>query len=275
MQALTGLRVLDVGGTVATGYCGKLFADHGADVIDVEPIVGASTRSLAPFDACADAPERSVLHTYLSAHKRSVAIDLDRIEGRALFGALVRNADVVLDASVGDRPLFAELSHIAPKVVLSRITWFGQTGPYRDYAGSDAVCHALIGMLRGIGPVEGPPTMPSGYQAQIVGGLTAYIGTLGHVIGAELGNRTDACALDTSIYEANTCFTDVGAVGAFNTGAVIAGKLSDVLNGPLQFLRRDWLLGQVDGVPVVITGFRPSAQVQHNFDQAVGIPLQN
>lgn len=104
--------------------------------------------------------------------------------------------------------------------MLWRITWFGQTGPYVDYAGTDGICHALIGMVRGIGLPEGPPVMPAGYQAQIVGGLTAYIGTLGQVIAGELGNRPMPCLLDTSILEANMCFTEVGAVGAFNTGAV-------------------------------------------------------
>jgi len=219
-QALAGLRVLDIGGTVATGYCGKLFAAHGADVIDVESLRGASTRALAPFSPRASPPDNSALHAYLSTGKRSVALDVAHPRGRRVLVDLARGADVVLDASVGPPAAFADLFDAAPRVVLSRITWFGQTGPYRDYAGTDGVCHALIGMVRGIGPAAGPPVLPSGYQAQIVGGLTAYIGTLGHVIGAELSNRDAACALDTSIFEANTCFTDVGAVAAFNTGVV-------------------------------------------------------
>ncbi|HET6470819.1 MAG TPA: CoA transferase [Pseudomonadales bacterium] len=226
-QALAGLKVLDIGGTVATAYCGKLFAAHGADVIDVEPPGGAATRALAPYfpprshrQSRARTPNDSVLHAYLSANKRSVALDIAHPAGRAAFVELVRDAAVVLDASVGPRSAFDDVFAVAPSVVVSRITWFGQTGPYRDYAGTDSVCHALIGMVRGIGPVEGPPALPSGYQAQIVGGLTAYIGTLGHVIGIELGNRVEPCVLDTSIFEANTCFTDVGAVAAFNTGTV-------------------------------------------------------
>ena len=56
-QALAGIRVLDIGGTVATGYCGKLFADHGADVIDVEPLQGASTRVLTPLIPNAAPPD--------------------------------------------------------------------------------------------------------------------------------------------------------------------------------------------------------------------------
>ncbi len=109
-----------------------------------------------------------------------------------------------------------ELAAISPNLVLSAVSWFGQTGPYANFAGGDGVCHALIGMLRGIGPVSGPPVMPTGYHAQIVGGLTAYIGTLGQVLARELGNATGLCALDTSIFEANLCFTDVGGVDLRN-----------------------------------------------------------
>src|SRR6476646_1785683 len=99
---LAGIRVLDIGGTVATGYCGKLFADHGADVVDVEPPQGAATRALAPFNDRASAPDNSALHTYLSSNKRSVSVDIRRADGRAVFLALARDADVVLDATVGD-----------------------------------------------------------------------------------------------------------------------------------------------------------------------------
>jgi crotonobetainyl-CoA:carnitine CoA-transferase CaiB-like acyl-CoA transferase len=60
---LAGLRVLDIGGTIAMGYCGKLFADQGADVVDVEPLQGAPTRMLAPFSDRARAPDNSALHT--------------------------------------------------------------------------------------------------------------------------------------------------------------------------------------------------------------------
>jgi crotonobetainyl-CoA:carnitine CoA-transferase CaiB-like acyl-CoA transferase len=164
-------------------------------------------------------PNDSALHAYLSVNKRSVVLDTASAKGRRSLQELARGAHVVLDASVGDAGVsLADLESVAPNVVLSRITWFGQTGAYVDYTGTDGVCHALTGMMRGIGPPEGPPVMPSGYQAQIIGGLTAYIGTLGQVIAGELGNRMGACLLDTSVLEANMCFTEVGAVGAFNTG---------------------------------------------------------
>jgi crotonobetainyl-CoA:carnitine CoA-transferase CaiB-like acyl-CoA transferase len=234
-QALAGITVLDVGGSVATGYCGKLFADHGARVIDVEPLHGAATRDLAPFNSHAQAPENSALHAYLSTNKHSVALDVTHAEGRDLLLHLARDAHVVLAAGVSDRQAVAidELAAVAPVAVLSCISWFGDSGPYAEFSGSDGVCQALIGLVRGIGPEEGPPVMPAGYQAQIVGGLTSYVGTLGQVLARELGNREDPCRLDTSIFEANLCFTDVGAVGFSYSG--IAGRRMGVNRFPPTF----------------------------------------
>ncbi len=221
-HALDGLKVLDIGGSVATGYCGKLFADHGAQVIDIEPPAGAATRSLPPYSDRAEPPENSALHTYLSANKHSIALDISRPKGKQIFLTLAREADVILDSAAPDERIVnpEELAASSPNLVLSAVSWFGQTGPYANFAGGDGVCHALIGMLRGIGPASGPPVMPTGYHAQIVGGLTAYIGTLGQVLAREMGNATGPCVLDTSIFEANLCFTDVGGVAAFNTGMV-------------------------------------------------------
>jgi crotonobetainyl-CoA:carnitine CoA-transferase CaiB-like acyl-CoA transferase len=215
---LDGIRVLDLSGTVATGYCGKLFADHGADVINVEPADGFPTRALAPFLPGAQGPERSAFHAWLSTHKASVLLDWTTSAGRSQLLSLARSADVVLE---GEEPGvltshgvgFEALRAANPRLVLSSVTWFGQAGPYADFAGSDAVCQALVGLVRGIGPVDGPPLLPTGYQAQIVGGLTAFVGTMQHVLAGEIGNRPGAVWLDTSIHEANVCFTEVGAVG--------------------------------------------------------------
>ena len=84
--------MLDIGGTVATGYCGKLFADHGADVIDVEPLQGAATRRLTPLIPSAASPDNSALHAYLSANKRSVVLDTQSGDGRTLLLDLARGA---------------------------------------------------------------------------------------------------------------------------------------------------------------------------------------
>lgn len=211
--ALAGIKVLDVAGTIATGYCGKLFADHGADVINVESPGGFETRREPPFIPGEKAPENSALHAYLSTNKASVTVDIRA--GRAELLALARGVQVVLDDGSFEVAHFADA---APDVVLSAITWFGRTGPYADYKGSAAVCWALTGMVRNVGAAEGPPIIASGCGAEIVGGLTAYIGTLGQVVAREIGNASGPVRLDTSILEANLCFTEVGGVGGYRSG---------------------------------------------------------
>ena len=211
--ALDGIRVLDVAGTIATGYCGKLFADHGADVINVEPPGGFGTRREPPFVPGVDAPENSALHAYLSTNKASVVLDA-KARPVELKG-LARGAHVVLDDGSFD---IADFADVAPEVVVSTITWFGRTGPYAEFQGAGAVCWALAGLVRNVGPAEGPPIIAAGCGAEIVGGLTAYIGTLGQVVAREMGNASGPDRLDTSILEANLCFTEVGGVGGYRTG---------------------------------------------------------
>jgi crotonobetainyl-CoA:carnitine CoA-transferase CaiB-like acyl-CoA transferase len=207
--ALDGLTVVDVGGTVATGYCAKLFADYGADVVNVEPIDGFSTRRLPPFVPGVAVPQASALHAYLSARKRSVrAGSLTP----AALGRLLAGADLVLDDG---NP---EISLDDARNVRCTISWYGSTGPYANFVGTDGQCFALNGMLRIIGREQGPPLIPTGYQAQFIGGVTAYVACLGHLIGRELGNGHGPIRLETSLFEANLCFTDVGVITAYNTG---------------------------------------------------------
>jgi crotonobetainyl-CoA:carnitine CoA-transferase CaiB-like acyl-CoA transferase len=208
-KALEGLTVVDVSGTVATGYCAKLFADYGADVVNVESDEGFPTRSLPPFVPGVPAPQASAMHAYLSARKRSVRADA--LAPDALVRLLER-ADLVLDDGGSTLPLDAARN------VRCSISWYGRSGPYADFVGTDAQCFALNGMLRNIGREEGPPLIPTGYQAQFVGGATAYVASLGQVLGREFGNVQGAIHLDVSLLEASLCFTDVGVISAYNTG---------------------------------------------------------
>ena len=212
--ALTGLKVLDVAGTIASGYCGKLFADHGAQVVNVEPPgTGFATRREPPFIPGAVAPENSALHAYLSTNKASVAMDVDAEPER--LARLAQDCAVVLDDGRFGREAF---EGAAPAVVVSTITWFGRDGLYAGFKGAGAVCWSLAGMVRNVGPAEGPPWVPAGCGAEIVGGLAAYIGTLGQVLARRMGNAAGPVRLDTSIHEANLCFTEVGGVGGYRSG---------------------------------------------------------
>jgi len=212
--ALAGLRVLDLGGTIATGYCAKLFADHGAEVINVEPPGGFATRRMAPLFADAPPNESSALHAWLAANKSSVVLDVEKDSAR--LSALLASADVAIEGSEDGSIDTGTLGEMLGEGLLMSITWFGANGPRAGWRCSDTVTHAMIGMLHGIGTREGPPIAPNGPQAQVVGGLTAYIGAMGAVVARELGNAQARVHMETSIVEANACFTEFATYGAFN-----------------------------------------------------------
>lgn len=205
-MALDGIRVVDLGGTIGTGYCGKLFADYGAEVINIEPREGFSTRRVAPFFG--PTRQESAMHAWLSAKKKSVVLG-ELAESAAK--SLVSSAQLVLD---GDDPhSFAASCH----GVRTTISWYGE-GPYRHFQATDAQMFAMNGMLRNIGEADGAPLIPSGYQAQVVGGMTAYIVSLTEVLGREIGNVDGPVHVETSIFESMLCFTEVGVVSSYNSG---------------------------------------------------------
>ena len=204
-QVFCDLTVVDVSGSVATSYTSKLFADYGASVINVEPPEGFHTRRLKPMLSSGD----SAMHGYLHTNKYSV------LASHSLF----QDEPV---ASQADLVIF-DPEHLPKKDYLTDIdintcavSWYGLTGRYSSFKGSNAAVHALSGLMRGIGAVEGPPVIPPGYQAQMIGGLSAFNGALGHLLAQRLGNLTTPFKLDASILEANMCFTDLGAINAYN-----------------------------------------------------------
>ena len=205
-----GLNIVDVSGTVATSYACKLFADYGATVTNVEPAQGFPTRQLKPFIPSTPGEEPvSAMHGYLHCNKASVVGNHNNL---ATEPAVTQADLIVYDPAT--LPNTDSLAGINTNTCA--ISWFGLTGPYAKYQGSDGVIHALTGLMKGIGEEAGPPIIPNGVQAQIVGGLSAFNGALGHLLGQLMGNLKQPFALDNSIFEANMCMTDLMAINAFN-----------------------------------------------------------
>ena len=199
------LLIADISGTVATGYAGKLFADYGATVVNVEFAEGFSTRRLQPLLKDGN----SALHCYLNANKQSVISD------NVLIHAAVLKADLVLFDPSGQT---RGASPQDIKTNVCAISWFGLNGPYSNYQGSDGVIHALTGLMRNIGEPGLPPIVPQGFQAQMIGGLSAFNGSLGYLMGVKNNPAIDRFCVDASIFEANMCLTDLGPIGAYNGG---------------------------------------------------------
>lgn len=176
-QPLHNLRVLDFADEKGE-LCGRLLADFGADVIRVEPPEGARSRRLPPFHA-----GESLYFAFRNAGKRSLTLDLRRPEGVDRLHGQLRYADVWIE-SFGPGHLeslgfdFAELIERYPKLLIVRISDFGQTGPYRDWVGSDEVLEAMSGMVWKAGIPSKPPLIPPAPIAYDVAGIAAAFATL-------------------------------------------------------------------------------------------------
>src|SRR4051812_31957966 len=139
--ALAGLRILEVAGPFGA-YCGKLFAELGADVILVEPPGGAALRHAAPFAEAAPGPDASLTFAYLHSSKRGITLDLDMADGQALFRRLAVSAAAVVESAPGGfldaRGLgYEALAAANPALVYTSISPFGREGPYADFPATD------------------------------------------------------------------------------------------------------------------------------------------
>lgn len=200
------LRVIDLSRWVAGEFATKLFADFGADVVKVErPGEGSLTRAWGPFPDDVPDPERSALFLHLNTSKRSVALDLADPGDRAVLLDLVAKADAVVESF---RPGGLERLGLGPEtvlaanpaLVLTRISAFGQTGPYRDREATGLVLQAMGGPMHSTGDAHRAPQRKPGNLEHYSIGRYAAEATLAGLIQAR---RTGMGAvLDVSGQEA-------------------------------------------------------------------------
>lgn len=189
----SGLRVLDLTSHIAGPYCTKLFADYGADVVKIErPVVGDGARLTPPFFRDEPDLEGSLLFQYLNTNKKSVTLDLKRERGVAIALDLVRDVDVVVESfrpGTLDRLGlgFGQLQAVNPKVVLTSISNFGQTGPYRDLRASELVLYAMGGIMAISGRSDREPLKHGLAQAQYGAGAVAAYATACAVLAQMAG----------------------------------------------------------------------------------------
>ena len=181
-QALEPYRVLDL--TQAIGWtCGKLLADLGADVIKIEPPGGDPDRRMGPFYHDTPHPERSLSWFVAHTNKCGITLNLDSADGQALWLALVRHADVVVESCppgfMDQRGIgFRQVSTWNPRLIWTSITPFGQDGPYAHYRASDLVGMAMGGLMSVCGDADRPPVRMRPSQAYLQAGLQAAVATL-------------------------------------------------------------------------------------------------
>ncbi len=179
---LQGLRALDLTDREPQ-LCGRILADLGADVIRVERPGGDRSRHFGPFHDDAVHPERSLWWFFLNANKRGITLDLETADGIGLFKGLAKSADVVIESfppgDMARRGLdYPALAAINPRIVLTSITPFGQTGPYQDYKASELVLNALGVFMFGNGAPDRPPLKPNYPLAGMTAAIAASSATM-------------------------------------------------------------------------------------------------
>lgn len=176
---LEGVRVLDVSTVIAAPFAAGLMADFGADVIKVEqPDGGDPFRRLGPY--CGNEVLRWAC---MGRNKRCITLDLRKAEGKKLFLQLVAQCDVLIEnfrtGTLDKWGLDAEtLKQANPKLIITRVTGYGQTGPYASVAGFGTPATAFSGMTFITGYKDRPPVSPSFSLVDYVTGLYAAMSTM-------------------------------------------------------------------------------------------------
>jgi crotonobetainyl-CoA:carnitine CoA-transferase CaiB-like acyl-CoA transferase len=211
-QALSDVKVLDLTWYITGPYCTKLLADYGADVIKVErPAEGDPTRRMGPFPEDSPHREKSALFLHLNTNKRGITLNLKSEVGRRIIKELVREVDILVESF---RPGvmsklgldYETLSQINPKLVMTSISSFGQTGPYRDFKAADIVEYALGGPMFSTGIPDREPLKVYNNAVQYQAGVCASVATMTALFGSEM--RGEGETVDISIMETQAAGID-------------------------------------------------------------------
>jgi crotonobetainyl-CoA:carnitine CoA-transferase CaiB-like acyl-CoA transferase len=171
---LAPYRVLDL--SDESGFsCGKILADLGADVIKIEPPQGDTARRLGPFPNDVPDPEKSLYFISYNAGKRGITLNVGTPRGRDLLNRLASRADFLIETFP---PGTLDRKDFEPRLIVASITPFGQTGPYRNYKGSDLIVMAMSGLMSLIGEPGKMPLRVSLPQSPMWAGMYAAAGVL-------------------------------------------------------------------------------------------------
>lgn len=217
---LHGIRVLDLTRNIAGPYCAMILGDLGAEVVKVErPGGGDDTRAWLP-------PAWNGISTTFLAfnrNKQSVAVDLDRDEGRDVVLRLARRSDVLLESfrrgSLARRGLdYGRVSAENPRIVYCTITGFGTVGPQRDRPGYDPVLQAYSGIMSLTGEPGGRPLRTGPSIVDNGTGMWAALGVVCALLARERTGRGGH--VETSLLETGVTWIGYHLLGYLATGRV-------------------------------------------------------
>lgn len=218
---LTGMRVLELGSTVAGPFCGRLLADFGAEVIKVEAAEGDTVRTMGKR-----LNGRSLYAASIFRNKNLISVDLRLPEGQEIVRKLVSSCDVVVENfrpgalerwNIG----YDELSRINPALIMVRISGFGQTGPYSGRPGFGVIGEAMSGLRHITGDPDRPPARVAVSITDYITGLYGAFGTVMAILAQRQTGRGQY--VDTALYEAAFSFMEPH-IAAYDKLGFIAGR---------------------------------------------------
>jgi len=204
LGALDGLRVVETGHLISGPFCAHLFADHGAEVIKVEPPVGGD--AMRQWGALYKGV--GLYWPVIGRNKKSITLDLRAEQGQEAFRELIKTADVLIENfrpgtfekwGIG----WEELRAINPELVMVRISGYGQTGPYKDRAGYGAISEAMSG-FRHLTAEPGERPVRVGISiGDSLAGTQGFIGALLALLSGALSKGPrQGQVVDIGLYEA-------------------------------------------------------------------------
>ena len=214
--ALDHLLVLDLTSHLSGPYCAMMLADHGAEVIKIEPPTGDSARAMPPFVNGESAPFMT-----WNRNKRSVVMDLKQPADKAALFELIDRADVLIEnyrpGVLGRLGFGWDVLHARnPRLILASISGFGQTGPYSSRGGFDLITQAMSGLMSTNGPADGDPFRLPIAISDVTAGMFLAFGVLAAI---EARHRTGVGQyVETSLLEAATSLAVYESAHYFATG---------------------------------------------------------
>lgn len=200
-QVFKGIRVLDVGHVVAGPFAASAMADFGADVIKIEkPVTGDPLRWLYPKNGV------GLFYKMQARNKRSITLDLKQVKGQQIFHRLVQKSDVLIE---NFRPGVMErlgsgwetLSALNPRLVMCRLSGFGQYGPYAQRRSYGRVSEAFAGFAHITGDPDGPPMHSHMSVGDTVAGTWAAMGVMMALYWRDAQGGNKGQLVDMALYE--------------------------------------------------------------------------
>lgn len=217
LGALAGLKVIDLSRVLGGPYCTQILADHGADIIKVEPPAGDETRDWGPPFHEDDA----AYFIGTNRNKRSIGLDLASEGGRAVLMKMLETADVLMENfkpgtldrwGIGKDVLQTKF----PRLIHCRISGFGADGPHGGHPGYDAIIQSMVGIMAATGSQESGPTRVGVALVDMTTGLYATVGILMALAERERSGKGQF--LETTLYETGLAIMHPHTANFFFTG---------------------------------------------------------